>query len=93
MHDVVGMQVLHDVREAVDYELALVALQHALLEVVGQGERAILEHDAVLRVHRVAGRVHRVAGRVHRVAGRVRRVAGWVSGGCSLSGAGLRADP
>ena len=53
MRDVVGVQVLHDVRQPVDDELALIALQRALLEVVGERERAILEHHAVLLTVRV----------------------------------------
>ena len=51
--DVVGVQVLHDVRQPVDDELALIPLQRALLEVVGERERAILEHHAVLLTVRV----------------------------------------
>ena len=53
VRDVVGVQVLHDVRQPVDDELALIALQRALLEVVGERERAILEHHAVLLTVRV----------------------------------------
>mmetsp|Transcript_37088 Transcript_37088/g.89010 ORF Transcript_37088/g.89010 Transcript_37088/m.89010 type:complete len:413 (-) Transcript_37088:1974-3212(-) len=53
VHDVVGVQVLHDVRQPVDDELALIALQRALLQVVGKRERAVLEHHAVLLIVRV----------------------------------------
>jgi hypothetical protein len=41
------------VRQPVDDEFALIALQRALLQVVGEREWAVLEHNAVLLVVRV----------------------------------------
>ena len=46
--DVVRVEVLYDPREAVDDELALVALQRTLLEVARERLLAVLEDDAVL---------------------------------------------
>ena len=46
--DVVRVEVEGDVRQPVGDELALVPLQRALLQVVGERLLAVLEHDAVL---------------------------------------------
>ena len=47
MDDVLRVHVLHDVSQAVDDELALVALQRAAFEEVVQRALAVLKDDAV----------------------------------------------
>ena len=47
MHHVLLVQVLHDVRQPIDDEFALVALQGAAFEVVGERAFAILEDNAM----------------------------------------------
>ena len=52
-HHVLRVHVLDDLAQAVDDELALVALERPLLEEGGERLLAVLEHDAVLLIGRV----------------------------------------